>query len=148
MPLDDYSKKFFESYMAEEDNIFAAINEYSSNARKLRSSYQNRISDAESLDSVLDGKLPDNLDDRKLIANVEFNYITSYIDSVLADIDDKNIKESVKRSLNESIFSKNLKYLYTEDLSESEKSRVRIICKMVWSNLFIKEDKRHAAEFR
>lgn len=138
MSIYELNNKFDDIYLSGTDNIFEAINTYANDANNLKQVYHNRISSSEALNSVLTNELPENINKRRLVAETEFNYINVYIKEELSQIDDLRIRQSVQESLITSRDAHNLLFIYHSDLSLCERSRVRIICKMVWNNLYPK----------
>ena len=139
MNLVDQNKQFEEVYLSKTSNIFEAINVWVSDADKLKTQYQNRIDNNEALSSMLTCNLPQNLDRRRIVKDVEQNYIDRYIHEALTQIDDKDIKISVLQTLNHSRSEKNLVFIYLDNLTKAQKARVRIISRLIWYNLYPKK---------
>ena len=136
MNLHEETKAFYDKYMNQTNNVFDAINLWVDESNSLNSKYLNKLSDAEALSSVLNGKLPENINNRKVVKEVEANYASRYIDEVLSEIDDNLIKISIMKSLDLSKLKKNLVFKYADGLSRAQKARVRIVCKLIWYNLY------------
>lgn len=96
------------------------------NAREIASSLENRITDASALDFAARGLLPDPKDypDHRL------DRVKSYIDY----IDDKEIKQSIIDSYEESLKKYHLCYIYNNIEDEPRRSRIRIILRILWDN--------------
>lgn len=62
-------------------------------------------------------------------------YESKYIKEMFMYIDDKEIKDAVYDSFYDSKKNCNLIYVYNEITDENQKSRVRILTRMLWSNL-------------
>ena len=118
------------------DNVFEALNLWSQDATTLRYKTRSLLSSNETLNACLDNKLPENFNQRILISRAEKMYIDRYIREALSQIDDKDVKKSVCYTLIKSRQLDNLVFVYLDNLSTSQKSRVRIISRMVWYNLY------------
>lgn len=96
------------------------------NAREIAISLDNRITDASALDFAARGLLPDPKDypDHRL------DRVKSYIDY----IDDKEIKQSIIDSYEESLKKYHLCYIYNNIEDEPRRSRIRIILRILWDN--------------
>lgn len=141
------SNQLFESqYLNNTDNIFEAINHYASDANKLCNQTQNRLNKSEALTSILTKKLPDDISKRRVVEIAEHTYADKYIKQALADIDDGNIRKHVYESLIQSQYTSNLVYVYGSGLSSSEKSRIRILCNMIWSSLYPRKEPYYATD--
>ena len=134
-----YQNLLFESkYASKSDSIFESINNYCAEANKLYSRYGGILSHKECLISTLTGELPEDLEHRKLVITSDASYFKAYVNSALSEVDDSKVKSSVQISLKASQSEHNLVFHYLEGLSESQKSRVRILSKMIWNNLYLK----------
>ena len=136
MSLVDKNELFQTIYMVDTDNTFEALNNWSRDANKLCTQYRNCISNAEALSSTLTNTFPQDLEYRKIVADVENKYVDRYINEVLSQIDDVKVKASVLKTLSHSRGIKDLEFIYLNELSESQRSRVRILCRMIWGNLY------------
>ena len=105
---------------------YLAVLEVANNAREIASSLDNRITDASALDFAAKGLLPDPKDypDHRL------DRVKSYIDY----IDDKEIKQSIIDSYEESLKKYHLCYIYNNIEDEPRRSRIRIILRILWDN--------------
>lgn len=139
MNLVDSNRLFEDQYLSQTSNTFEAINMWVKDSKQIEAKYQNRLSSNESLSSALTQKVPDNLDRRKLVKDVESQYIDRYIREALSQIDDKDVRISVLQTLNRSRSEKNLVFVYLDILSDFQKSRVRIISRLIWYNLYPKK---------
>ena len=139
MNLVDSNRLFEDQYLSQTSNTFEAINMWVKDSKQIEAKYQNRLSSNESLSSALTQKVPDNLDRRKLVKDVESQYIDRYIREALSQIDDKDVRISVLQTLNHSRLEKNLVFVYLDILSDFQKSRVRIISRLIWYNLYPKK---------
>lgn len=136
MSIVEYNKLFETKYMQTCDNVFEALNLWSQDAKTLEHKTRSLLSSNEALNACLDSKLPDNFNQRILISRAEKMYIDRYIKEALSQIDDIDVKKSVCYTLIKSRQLDNLVFVYLDNLSTSQKSRVRIISRMVWYNLY------------
>lgn len=142
MNLVEQYDKFLEIYP--QDNIFSSINSWVDDSKKLQVKTSNRLSDSEALSACLTGELPKNLRNRRIVTYAEASYELRYIKEVVSQIDDNKVKYSCLQSLYKSKQAKNLIYVYPVPLTKYQKSRVRVICRLVWYNLYPKEVSSHA----
>lgn len=135
MNVIEQNLQFEKQYASKCSSIFEAINMWANDANKINKKYQGRLEPCECLETALTGELPDDFNDRHLVKLCEVRYVYKYIQAELDQIDDEAVKVSVKFSIEATIFAKNLVFKYRETLSEGQKSRVRIITRMLWNNL-------------
>lgn len=138
MGLYELNKEFNTKYSSQTDNIFEAINLWSRDATNLAKESEGLLSDSECLNSCLTGKYPDNYKTRKRIVDAEIQYIENFIDKALCEVDDLHVKDSVIATLSCSRKLHNLKYVYTYELTDGQKSRVRILSRMIWYSIYPK----------
>lgn len=139
MNLVHLNSLFESKYEAANENTFQAINEWIKDSDNLNRKHQYKMADSEALSSVLADKLPENLDRRRLMKHAESEYVNRYIYETASQIDDIDVRKSVIQSLNESRVKKNLVFIYLDSLTAAQKSRVRILCKAVWYNLYLEK---------
>lgn len=137
MSLDIQSKKFYDKYMQDTDNVFEAINQFSEDANELRKKHKNLLACNEALSATLSGILPSNLEERKTLKHLKNKYLQRYVSSVLADVDDIEVKLSVLQSINRSQLSNSLEYEYLDSLTSSQQARVRILTRLIWFNIHL-----------
>ena len=123
-------------YSEKYGHTFEDLISYIEDSEKLKCTYDNKLNDSEALKYVLCDNVPDSVLKRKRIMDVENSYTQKYIRLALQDIDDKDVRLSVIQSLNISKIEKSLKYVYMKNLSKGQKSRVRILCKLIWYNIY------------
>ena len=116
-------------------NRYQAVQYIQKQSRKLLEYTDNRITDSEAITWVLTGEKPD-YESRKTFNEITAKYEDAYVDEILCYIDDKQVCESIRLSIRKSDKSKNLVYRYTKGLDESKKSRVRVVTRIIWYNLF------------
>lgn len=138
MSIVDRNKEFQNQYIANCDNVFEALNSYSRDALELKENSDGKLSDSECLSCIVTDKLPDNLKHRIKVEVAETEYIKNYIYKALADVDDVKVKRCVIVSLATSRKHHNLTYQYQHGLSDGQKSRVRVLCNMIWYSLYPK----------
>ena len=137
MSLDKQLELFYSEY-GQDSNIFESINDWSRKANTLCEKSYNRLSKSESLSSILERKLPDDIDKRIPVQYSDSRYVNKYIKEATTYIDDVDVKRSVINSMYISTKKSNLLFVYVGGLTNSQKSRVRIICRMIWNDLFLK----------
>ena len=116
-------------------NRYQAVQYIQKQSRKLLEYTDNRITDSEAITWVLTGEKPD-YESRKTFNEITAKYEDAYVDEILCYIDDKQVCESIRLSISKSKKSKNLVYRYAKGLDESKKSRVRVVTRIIWYNLF------------
>ena len=137
--LVEQAQLFEERYLVNNDNTFEALNAWIDDANKLCARYQTRLAKSESLTACLTKQLPKNLDDRRVVKFMDATYKSKYIKQALADIDDRMVRSAVQNSLDESLAQNKLVYKYFDLLSSGQRSKVRVLCNMIWSNLYSEE---------
>ena len=141
--LGESNKLFNSRYMTQTSNTFEAINLWIKDSNNLKQQFDTRLSDKECLQSCLTGRLPEDIVTRRLVRNSSKRYIDRYIDAELSQIDDILVRKSVSSSLKRSRDLNNLVFEYHDKLTSSQKSRVRIICKLIWFNCFPRKEYKH-----
>lgn len=141
MGLDKANRLFRSKYMDSQNNVFDAVNMWAHDATKLEAQYQGRLSSSESLTSCLTSNLPQDIDRRKIVRDSEQLYISRYIKEALTQIDDKDVRLSVLQTLNKSMSENNLTFIYLDILTDSQRSRVRVLSRLIWYNLYPEKGK-------
>lgn len=139
MSIPDVNRQFESKYSDSSESIYEAIDRWAADAHKLNSKYDGRLSEKECLDVVVTNKFPDDFEKRKIVKLSEVRYVSRYIYEELTHIDDIDVKFSVKLSIEKTIMLRKLQFVYRQNLTESQKSRVRIIVRMLWNNLQAKK---------
>ena len=119
-------------YEAEYGNRFAVVNVIAKQVR----SFIKQHPTASLLDAVeylTTGELPDKLKRREARQNV----VLSDMSSVIREIDDKEIRDAVKRSVKEMKAQRHLIYQYNNITDPNAQGRVRVICNMLWHTYLI-----------
>lgn len=135
MNFKSYNEHFNEIVSKFNGNRYQAVQYIQKQSRKLLEYTDNRITDSEAITWVLTGEKPD-YESRKTFNEITAKYEDAYVDEILCYIDDKQVCESIRLSISKSKKSKNLVYRYTKGLDESKKSRVRVVTRIIWYNLF------------
>lgn len=135
MNVIDQNKAFKDKYEYRFSSTFDAVNAWADDAIALNRKYEGRVDPNECLDIALTNELPDDFSSRRLVKLSEIRYVARYIQAELDQIDDIKVKNSVKFSIEATIFNENLVFKYGIDLSDGQKARARIITRMLWSNL-------------
>ena len=142
MSLDYQNKLFKEKYLSKTDNLFEADNMYIDDANKLYNQHEGLLSNSECLKSSLIEKLPADLYDRIPVKHSELNYTNLYVKEILNQVDDKYVKQSVYLSIKRSIYEKCLSFVYVKNMTESQQSRTRVVCRLIWYNLCLNDKNR------
>ncbi len=136
MSLDHKNRLFETRYNSKYENTFEAVKHWYDDAQRLKRISNNKLSNSEALNAALTGKLPQNYISRRSIDLAESEYIDRYIREAVSQIDSIDIQKSVLVSMNISRKNRKLIFAYSSKLTSSEKSRVRIIDRLIWYNLF------------
>ena len=115
-------------------NKFEAINYVSSYARRLTSCYKDNISHKEALSWICDGIRPKNIDKIEEKLNIE-PFDPSNIGKFMPYVEEKEIYDAVSLSISQSTQNHHLIYNYNKIDDENKKSRIRILCNIVWEKL-------------
>ena len=110
---------------------YAATNYLARLARKLLVDNDNRLLESEAITWALTGEKP-KLHRKRADYSLPSMEI---VDEVLCYVDDEDVCESVKDSYNKSLQAKHLIYCYSHELTEYQRSRVRILMRMIWYNI-------------
>lgn len=115
---------------------FAAVNYIAKQARSKQISIGNTILDSQAISWILTGKSPEihrviNDDNRFILSPASL----SSIDEVMCYIDDEEVEKSIRDTLRCSKMSGHLIYVYTQELKECDKPRVRIISNVLWDKM-------------
>lgn len=125
------------NYIAHCDNVYSVVNTISSIARDKYKECNGYILDSEALTWVIQNTKPNHTDinrgNNMQSSKIPYNMMT--VDDILCNIEDVEVKESVKESILRSHESNYLLYYYKDIKDEFKKSRVRIIVKMIWDKL-------------
>ena len=124
-------------------DVFASINQWAKDANSVTSRTYDRIGHNEALSSCLTQQLPENLHKRRRVKDMEHLYVERYVREAISQIDDPAVRYSVLTTINASRAEKNLVFKYHDNLTKAQKARVRVISKLVWYNLYPKENKNY-----
>ena len=116
----DYEKWI--SYFGNSYSAVIGVSELAKEKIKVTSEY---LSESDALEWVITGKKPKST----MIKSNKFE--KSYMYNLLAEVSDKNIVTSVVKSVYASKDKPTLEFIYIGDLDEFQKSRVRILCRMI-----------------
>lgn len=136
MSLAYQNKLFVDKYMNNTDNIFEAVNNLICDSNKVANQYHGMLSSSESLSYTLTDSFPTNFNSRIPILLIESKYIKQYINESLSYINDVDVKKSVILSIKNSLLNKKLEFWYCKNLSLGQKSRVKIISRLIWNNIY------------
>lgn len=124
-------KREFDALADKLGSTYAAVNYIAKSARQKRKQVDNRILESEAITWALTGIQPKL---RRVCKVAEWGTL-NYLDEVLSYVDDENVAQSVRESYSESAKVHHLIYCYHSDLNESQKSRVRVLTRMIWYNI-------------
>lgn len=138
MSLQISNELFYKTYYEESGNIFEAINNWADDANRIAYQTQGKLSKSECLDGCLTSTLPKDYKKRKRVVDAEVEYIENFIHKALSEVDDNKVKTCVIKTLDCSRNTHNLTYFYDDDLTSGQRSRVRILSRMIWYSLYPK----------
>lgn len=127
--------KEFDKYVAAFGNRFAATRYVAQLARYRRNSVNCCISEAQALSWVVSGVEPAEINVYYQRRQEYINRKKSYINDRILYIEEKDIHDAVQESMQESTKAHHLIYKYNDIKDKYKKSRVRIICNMIWDEL-------------
>lgn len=139
MAIHELNREFKAKYCADGANPFEAINAWVDDAIGAYDANHGLLSGAESLNAALECGLPDDLVRRIPISDAHSNYVNRYVDLAMREVDDERIRRAVKSSIFISLRRESLTAVTLDDLSEGERSRVRVLCRMIWNNFYPKK---------
>ena len=128
--------KEFKKYEAAFGSTFAAIKYVSLLARKRCDEVHHCITESQALAWVVTGQEPISVIQYKLDAAKRIERAKHYVDDRISYIDDIEIREAVKHSINESKRSGHLIYCYNNIWELNKQARVRIISNIVWDEWY------------
>lgn len=128
--------EIFDEYLKKSGgDRFEAICKVSNDARMVADSLDGSFIDSHLLAYVL-GKSLDSIHSKHISIKSDAQLLNSVPSSVLDHVNDPTIIKAVRKSINESLQQFHLIYCYNDISDESMKSRVRILTKIFWNNLF------------
>ena len=127
-----YYTALIDKYTAIYHNKYIAICKISQDARNLMKSVNNRILESEAIRWLATGDKPEWLNSTKMPRD---NALDKLILENIAHVQDSKIRASVKVSLHKSDKLNYLIFVYSSDMNEYQKQRVRIICRILWNKL-------------
>ena len=129
-------QKMFEE-LSERTNRYAAVYMIAKEARRRAEKCNNLISHAEALSWVLTGNKPETLvrAERRGQSMFDDSNIQDFVDSYISLVDDCEVAEAARDSINQTLHESNLVYMYSKIQDEPRRSRVRIITRMLWDKI-------------
>ena len=123
--------------LSERTNRYAAVYMIAKEARRRAEKCNNLISHAEALSWVLTGTKPETLVRAEMRGQSmsDNSNIQDFIDSYISLVDDREVAEAARDSINQTIREANLVYMYSKIQDEPRRSRVRIITRMLWDQI-------------
>lgn len=131
-------RETFEKYEERFGNPYKAVLCIGKEARQYSESHNNVPLDSESLTFVLQNKDPEIVQSALASRIAKQTHKRSNIDEVrdiYLSIDDPQIKKAVKLSVDQSMDSNHLIYIYNETEDENYRSKIRILTRMIVSRL-------------
>lgn len=120
-------------------NRYAAVQEVIKQARVKYRETNYKILPSEAISWALDGTVPESVK-KGYVNKKPYSVVDEAFDSYLFDIDDEDVRESVKTSINLSYSRGHLVYRYEMTLDKFRQARVRVITNMLWDK--IQKDRR------
>lgn len=117
------------------DTVYEATVWVAQEARKKANSVDNLVLQSEAINWVLTGKEPPMLEVIRNIRKERKPIAVEYLEDVLKLVDDDGVKYSVKVSISESKKENHLIYNYTDVNDEYRRTRIRVLCRMIWHHI-------------
>lgn len=115
----------FKALTKKTGNPYTSISYLATKARQLAKEYDEHILHSEALTHVIDGTEPE------LGQACKYNEISDILADVLELVDDESILNSVYESVQESLNSNSLIYIYEVPENDMRESRIRILINIV-----------------
>ncbi len=131
------NQRYFEEKTKQLGSIYAAVNHIAKKARNLEECYDNKILSSEALTWVMTGEEPKILSVLKDIDKKRLTDEVRTMEEYLIYIDDMDVRYAVQDSIEESINHKYLTYQYGLIDDEPRKARIRVLCNMIWQNIYL-----------
>lgn len=129
-----YDNTNFKKIETQFGNKYKAIQHIVKEARKKQASTNYNISSSEAISWVVDNKIPDNVKSGRAYEK-RTTYVEDILNSYLNDIDDNEVRKCVEDSVNYSYTNSCLIFIYSNTLNTYEKSRVRILTRMIYDKI-------------
>lgn len=117
-----------DAYINQHPNSYIAAIQLAARAREKRLSLCNKILDSEAIRWELTNEPP-------TVSRPKNTRYYHVFHQVIADVDDPLVARSVRRSYGASLSEQHLIYRYHKELTSSQRSRVRILTRMIWYNI-------------
>lgn len=126
----------FEIYVqAFNGNRYAAINYVAKLGRKRRDSVDGCITEAQALSWVITGVEPPYIKKYLATQKQRREMAQNYVEDRLLYIDDLEVRDAVRSSIQQSKHSNHLIYCYNNTNNEGQRARVRVLCNIIWDEL-------------
>lgn len=122
----------FRKQLETSTTVYSDVMQVVRQARRLANKYDNMILHSEAITHVINHTLPD----KTLLTKNNHDYDAQLLKEAFCYIDDQDICNAVYDSFYESNKRKNLIYIYNGITDESIKSRVRVITRMLWYQIY------------
>ena len=129
--------KQFKEFSKGYSNIYEAVRDLGLAARKLCNDMYDVPLHSEAISWILSGDTPDLSEKIEQAKTIKIPMI-GYMEELLNYVDDEDIKQSVRDSINASRTRRNLVFLYTTS-DESKQTRIRVIARLIWFKFIPKE---------
>lgn len=116
-------------------NRYVATTFVSKQAKILAEKYQNVISYSEALTWIISGKAPKIISNYKYILKQREKGPLILADSMLSNIQDEKIKQSVLESIKRSNKVGHLIYFYKDVYDKYRRARIRILTNIIWDEM-------------
>lgn len=116
---------------------YAATLSIAKQARQLEEKYENKILSSEALTWVVRGEEPKIL---KILEDIDKKRLSDEVrtmEEYLIYIDDMDVRYAVEDSIEKSLSDKHLIYVYNDVEDLPRKARIRILCNMIWQNIYL-----------
>ena len=116
------------------NSVFMAVNTVAKRARQKMVDTNGMILESKAISWVLTGESPKIPTRTSIEITDHVEYLTSeeYLHELLCTVEDESVVESVRATFEASQRANHLIYCYNHSLDEPQRSRVRILSKIVW----------------
>lgn len=126
----------FRKKLETSSNSYQILRNVMRKARALSTEYGDKILHSEAITHVINGTKPDI----KNIMDIEEKYEADYFRELSCNMEDKEVYKAVYDSFYQSKAKKNLIFIYNNIKDLGKQSRVRVLTKMAWYKLILKQE--------
>lgn len=116
-------------------NRFEAISQLCALVRSCTLNEYPKLSDSEALVYTVTGAFPYDYDKRKTRDEAYLDWVNRCIDEFLSSIKSVDVADCVRSSIDSSLTSGHLIYIYHSISDEYVRSRIRVLCQMIWTKI-------------